>query len=216
MVTMLACTAPPPVSSFEHTVAVHGYTAPTRWALMLALPSLVGLFHQQRLDSTEHAPDAVVPVVPQQLGSQHCESLFSTWRSVSGQNTGSVTEALAKADTAIIFADMEAAASFTLRALRKAAKHKQHPTAAYTETVEDIDINRSIHQRYLMCRDVLTDLGYQGILKAHANLQSAVQDILRLTVFQRDPEQTVGNFFFCVGQIRQIRAAMRAGRKSQN
>jgi hypothetical protein len=31
----------PPVSSFEHTVAVHGYTAPTRWALMLALPSLV-------------------------------------------------------------------------------------------------------------------------------------------------------------------------------
>jgi hypothetical protein len=69
---------------------------------------------------------------------------------------------------------MEAAGSFTLPASRKAAKHKQHPTAAYTETVEDIDINRSIHQGYLMCRDMLTDLGYKGILKAHANLQSAV------------------------------------------
>jgi heme/copper-type cytochrome/quinol oxidase subunit 2 len=59
----------PPASSFEHTVAVHGYTAPARRALMLALPSLVGLYHQQQLDSTEHAPDAVVQVVSQQLGS---------------------------------------------------------------------------------------------------------------------------------------------------
>jgi hypothetical protein len=148
---------------------------------MLALPSLVGLFHQQRLDSTEHAPDAMVPVVPQQLGSQYCETLFSTWRSASGQSTGSVScsEALAKADTAITLADMEAAGSFTLPAWRKAAKHKQHPTAAYTETVEDIDVNRSIHQGYLMCRDMLTAL--RGILKAHANLQSAVQEMPRLT-----------------------------------
>jgi hypothetical protein len=117
---------------------------------MLALPSLVGLVHQQRLDSTEHAPNAVVPVVPQKLGSQNCESLFSTWRSASGQNTGSVSysEALAKADTAITLADMDSAGSFTLPGWRKAAKHKQlqHPTAAYTETVEDTDINRSIHQ----------------------------------------------------------------------
>jgi hypothetical protein len=60
---------------------------------------------------------------------------------------------------------MEAAGSFTLPASRKAAKQKQHPTAAFTETVEDIDINRSIHQGYLMCRDMLTDLGYKGILK---------------------------------------------------
>jgi hypothetical protein len=36
-----------------------------------------------------------------------------------------------------------------------------------------------------------------------------------LKVFQGDPEQTVVSCTFCVGQIRQIRAAMRAGRKSQ-
>jgi hypothetical protein len=35
-------------------------------------------------------------------------------------------------------------------------------------------------------------------------------------VFQGDPEQTEVSFVFCVGQISQIRAAMRAGRKSQN
>jgi hypothetical protein len=35
-------------------------------------------------------------------------------------------------------------------------------------------------------------------------------------VFQGDPEQTGVSFTFCVGQIRQIRAAMRAGRESQN
>jgi hypothetical protein len=34
-----------------------------------------------------------------------------------------------------------------------------------------------------------------------------------LTVFQGDPEQTGVSFIFCLGQIRQIRAAMRAGRK---
>jgi hypothetical protein len=116
----------PPVSRFGHTVAVHGYTAPTRWALMLALPSLVGLFHLQRLDFKQQALDAAVPVAPQQLGSQHCESLFSTWRSASGQNTGSIScsEALAKADTAITLADMEAPGTFSLPASRKAAKHK--------------------------------------------------------------------------------------------
>jgi hypothetical protein len=155
---------------------------------MLALPSLVGLLHLQRQDSTEQALNAAVPGVPQQLGSQHCESLFSSWRFVSGQNTGSISssEALAKADTAITIADMESAGTFTLPTSRKAAKHKQHPTAAYTVTVEDllevdIDINRSIQQGYLMCRDILTDLGYTGLLRAHAKRQSAVQEMLTAT-----------------------------------
>jgi hypothetical protein len=94
------------------------------------------------------------------------------------------SEALAEADTAITVADMEANGSFTLPASRKAAKQKaarSHPTAANPETVEDIDVNRSIHQRYLMCRDMPTDLDFKGILKAHAHLQSALQEMLRLT-----------------------------------
>jgi hypothetical protein len=35
-------------------------------------------------------------------------------------------------------------------------------------------------------------------------------------VFQGDSEYTGVSFIFCVGQIRQIRAAMLSGRKSQN
>jgi hypothetical protein len=74
------------------------------------------------------------------------------------------SETLAKVDTAITIADTEAAESFSLLASRKAAKHTQRPTAAYT---------------YI--ETMLTGLDYKGILRAHANLQFAVQEILRLT-----------------------------------
>jgi hypothetical protein len=57
---------------------------------------------------------------------------------------------------------MEAVGSLALPASRKAAKHKQHPSAAYTGTVEDIDINRSKHHHVFDVSEYAYGLGLQG------------------------------------------------------
>jgi hypothetical protein len=74
--------------------------------------------------------------------------------------------------------------------------------------------NRNLRGRYQTMHRLSTTL-----LKV-PSVRDAGEDVAVgsniLTVFQGDPEQTGVRFIFCVGQIRQIRAAMRAGRKSQN
>ena len=177
----------PPTSSYQHTCALHGYTAATRWATMLALPSLVGVFQLQRVDH-EADPDQQAPrAVPQQLGYQQCESLFSTWRSATGQNTGAISclDVLNKADAALAVAGMHAKGTFTLPESRKAdRKHKLHPNGSYSESITGMDINMSIHLGETMCTDMLKNLGYDGVLEKHSTLQSAMQEMLLLSMPQ--------------------------------
>lgn len=173
-----------PTSSFQHTIEANGYTSATRWAAMLALPSLSGLFYMQRLDMEHASQQSAHAAAPQQLGSQACESLFSSWRSTTGQNTGSIScaDVLNKANSALKIAELAARGSFKLPEARKAArKHKLHDVSEYTTTVSDEDMNMSIETRRILSYDLFGALGYIGLLKRHTTLQSAFQEPLDLT-----------------------------------
>jgi hypothetical protein len=73
--------------------------------------------------------------------------------------------------------------------------------------------NRNLRGRYQTMHRLSTSLVKVPSGRDAGEKVAAGSNIL--TVFQGDPAQTGVSFTFCVGQIRQIRAAMLAGRKSQ-
>jgi hypothetical protein len=74
--------------------------------------------------------------------------------------------------------------------------------------------NRTLRGRYQTIRRLSTTLVKAPSARAVGEDVAVGSSIL--TVFQGDPAQTGVNFLFCVGKTRQISAAMRSGKKSQN
>jgi hypothetical protein len=73
--------------------------------------------------------------------------------------------------------------------------------------------NRRIRGRYRTVHRLSTTLVKAPSGRAAGEVVAVGSNIL--TVFQGDPARTGVNFLFCVGQIRQISAAMRSGKESQ-
>jgi hypothetical protein len=82
------------LSPYQHTAKVHGYTSQLCSAYSTHLAGLVGVLQQQDEHAAERegagmsAQAAVEPLVPSELGSQHCETAFSQGRSADGMHTG--------------------------------------------------------------------------------------------------------------------------------
>jgi hypothetical protein len=75
------------MSQFLHSVAANEFSAQTRQVMCHALASIMVACKSQTVD--HDSAKAVRPLVPQEMGSQHCEEMFSFGRSPNQQNTGS-------------------------------------------------------------------------------------------------------------------------------
>ena len=170
------------MTAHAYDIGANSYTAPTRHAVIAALPCLALTYHVQALDAAESGTPT--PIVPATFGSQGCESIFSQLRCPgTQQNTGTLSAASIVQHIPKMFMTNQAIAEgkLIMPDSRKAVKHAQHPTHLYEELLTDWDITCAIHYGFKMCRRMLDMLGYGPLLKQYKTLGQATKRFMEIT-----------------------------------